>query len=409
MSLQISIYNRQKLTSATGKEYIGRALAFAPGQRGAISEVCEQPPFYIRDQRGDKQWVRLQARTLLEAKAEAEKQQHIRQALARGVEVAPSDEDQKLRLTSQAAVFLAETEANKSPATSAAYNRSLELFQASCKRLNVSDVKREDLLQFKTYLKKQELSGRTIYNNFLNVCIFLAWAKHPAKEMGIKKGDWPPKVERDPEAYTEEEIDKMLKVASGTFRGKARKDSEKRDDRLLLKALLYSGLRDGELQHLAYGDIDEKHSLWIVRPKEGQEVKSREHKLKTVESQRRVPVSEALTKKIMEQKEVEGKSSEDLIFPNATTESDPDTHLIRITQRVAELAGIEGRVDNHKFRATAITFWLRNGNAVPDVMEWVGHKSPDTILQYYAKVKLEQKEHRQKATQAFDRFSAVGD
>jgi integrase len=97
-----------------------------------------------------------------------------------------------------------------------------------------------------------------------------------------------------------------------------------------------------------------------------------------------------------------------LIFPN-TTETDPDSHLLRITQRIAELAGIEGRVDNHKFRATAITTWLRNGIAVPDVMDWVGHKSPDTILLYYAKVKLEEKEHRQKATQAFDRFSAVGD
>jgi integrase len=197
-----------------------------------------------------------------------------------------------------------------------------------------------------------------------------------------------------------------LKAASGTFRGNAKKEGEKRDDRLLLKAFLNSGLRDGELQHLSYGDIDVKHSLWSVRPKD-HNLKTREHKLKTIESQRRVPVGEALTKKIMERKE-EGKTGEDLIFPN-TTESHPDTHLIRITKRVAELAGLEGRVDNHKFRATAITTWLRNGNAVPDVMEWVGHKSPDTILRYYAKVKLEQKEHRQKATQAFDRFSAVGD
>jgi integrase len=407
MPLQISIYNRQKQTSANGKEYVGRALAFAPGQRGAISDACEQPPFYIRDQRGDKQWVRLQARNLAEAKVEAEKQQHVLQAQARGVEIAQANADEKLRLTSRAAVFLAETEANKSPATWAAYNRSLDLFLESCKRPNVSDVKREDLLQFKTYLKKQEFAGRTIYNHFLNVSIFLAWAKHSAEGLGIKKGDWPAKVERDPEAYTEEEIDKMLKAAAGTFRGIAKKEGEKRDDRLLLKAFLNSGLRDGELQHLSYGDIDVKHSLWSVRPKEGHNLKTREHKLKTIESQRRVPVSEALTKKIMEQKEAEGRTGEDLIFPN-TTESDPDTHLIRITQRVAELAGVEGRVDNHKFRATTITTWLRNGNAVPDVMEWVGHKSPDTILRYYAKVRLEQKEHRQKATQAFDRYSTVG-
>jgi hypothetical protein len=171
VTLQITIYNRQKLTSANGKEYVGRALAFTTGQRGAVSVTCEQPPFYIRDQRGDTQWIRLAARTLSAAKGEAEKHQHTRQALARGVDVAPSDAEQKLRLASQIAVFLAETEANKTPATWAAYTRSLELFQASCRRLNVPDVKREDLLQFKTYLKKQEFrgrafSGRTIYNNF---------------------------------------------------------------------------------------------------------------------------------------------------------------------------------------------------------------------------------------------------
>jgi integrase len=311
MPLQISVYNRQKQTSANGKEYIGRALAFAPGQRGAISDACEHPPFYIRDQRGDKQWIRLEARTLADAKVEAEKQQHVLQAVARGVEIAQSDEDEKLRLNHQVAVFLAETEANKSPATWAAYDRSLGLFLESCKRLNVNDVKREDLLGFKTYLKRQEFSGRTIYNHFLNVCIFLAWAKHPAKELGIKKGDWPPKVERDPEAYTEEEIDKLLKAASGTFRGIAKKEGEKRDDRLLLKAFLYSGLRDGELQHLSYGDIDVKHSLWIVRPKVA-------HKLKTRESQRRVPVGEALTKKIMEQKETEGKTGSSRTRPKPT-------------------------------------------------------------------------------------------
>jgi integrase len=344
--------------------------------------------------------VRLEARSIEDAKIESQQARDVQDAVRKGIAVVDPVEDQA-RLIHQVAVFLAETEANKSPATWSAYNRSLELFLESCKRLNIADVKREDLLHFKTYLKKQEFSGRTVYNNFLNVCIFLAWAKHPAEGLGIKKGDWPVKEERDPEAYTEEEIDKMLKVASGTFRGNAKKAGEKRDDRLLLKSFLYPGLRDGELQHLSYGDIDVRHSLWNVRPKEV-------HNLKSKAARRRVPVSEDLTKKIMERREAEGKTSEDLIFPN-TTEDDPDTHLLRITQRIAELAGIEGRVDNHKFRATAITIWLRNGNAVPDVMNWVGHKSPTTILRYYAKVRLEQKEHRQKATQAFERYSAVGD
>jgi integrase len=395
-----AIYNRQERVSKAGKTSKQYVLVFAPGQHGKLAGASLVPPFYIRYQNGDRQWVRLEARSIEDAKIESQQARDVQDAVRKGIAVVDPVEDQA-RLIHQVAVFLAETEANKSPATWSAYNRSLELFLESCKRLNIADVKREDLLHFKTYLKKQEFSGRTVYNNFLNVCIFLAWAKHPAEGLGIKKGDWPVKEERDPEAYTEEEIDKMLKVASGTFRGNAKKAGEKRDDRLLLKSFLYPGLRDGELQHLSYGDIDVKHSLWNVRPKEV-------HNLKSKAAQRRVPVSEDLTKKIMERREAEGKTSEDLIFPN-TTEVDPDTHLLRITQRIAELAGIEGRVDNHKFRATAITIWLRNGNAVPDVMNWVGHKSPTTILRYYAKVRLEQKEHRQKATQAFERYSAVGD
>ena len=89
----------------------------------------------------------------------------------------------------------------------------------------------------------------------------------PCGRSGIKKGDWPPKTERDPDAYTEEEIDKMLKFAAGTFRGIAEKAGETRDDRLLLKSFLYSGLRDGELQHLAYNDIDVKHSSGTCAPR----------------------------------------------------------------------------------------------------------------------------------------------
>lgn len=401
-----AIYNRQDRTSKAGKTSKQYVLIFTPGQHGKLAGASLVPPFYIRYQNGDRQWVRLEARSIEDAKVESQKAREVQDAVRKGIAVADPVEDQA-RLTRQVAVFLAETEANKSPATWSAYNRSLELFLESCKRLNVDDVKREDLLHFKTYLKKQEFSGRTVYNNFLNVCVFLAWAKHPAEGLGVKKGDWPPKTERDPDAYTEEEIDKMLKFAAGTFRGIAKKAGETRDDRLLLKSFLYSGLRDGELQHLAYNDIDVKHSLWNVRPKEGREV-VREHDLKSRKSQRRVPVDEDLTKRIMERKEAEGKAGGDLIFPN-TTEVDPDTHLLRITKRIAKLAGVEGRVDDHKFRATTITTWLRNGNAVPDVMNWVGHVSPTTILRYYAKVKLEEKEHRQKATQAFKRFSAVGD
>jgi len=400
MPLELTIYNRQTLTSKSGKEYIGYAVAFVPGQRGAIPAVAELPPFYVRDQRGGQQWLRLQARTLVDAKAEAEKMQHILQAKARGVEVVTPTDGNKERLTSKVAAYLAEIEANKSKATWNAYGRSTELFLVSCHKLNVAEVGRADMLAFKTYLKRQKFSGRTLYNHFLNITIFFVWAKGEEDTLGLNENDWPEKPERDPEAYSEEEVKKILETAAGTFRGLKRKDGEKKDDRLLIHAFLNSGLRDGELSHLTYGDIDAKHSLWKVRPKDG-------HNLKTTGSKRDVPVGEWLTAKIMERKKAEGTQDGDLIFPSAG--GVVDTHLIRITQRIAALAGVKGRVDNHKFRATAITFWLRAGNTIFDVMAWAGHGSSDTVQRYAAKLQLENRENRRKATRAFDEYAGVGD
>src|ERR1039457_6700313 len=107
MSLEISIYNRQAQISKSGKTYMGYAVAFAPGQRGAIPAVAEAPPFYIRDQRGGQQWVRLSARTLVDAKIEAGQAQAVREATAQGVEVAKTD-GSKERLSTRIAVYLLE-------------------------------------------------------------------------------------------------------------------------------------------------------------------------------------------------------------------------------------------------------------------------------------------------------------
>lgn len=402
--LKISIYNRQTQESkkTPGKTYIGYTCVFQPGQSGRLTEADQLPPFYIRDQRGGKQWVRLEAQTLAQAKAEALKAQEIMEAEKKGLTVAEGQElRDENRLTTRIHVYLEEVEANKSKGTYAAYNRSLELFKQSCHRLHIGDVKREDLLGFKTFLKKQEISDRSRYNHFLNVTVFLKWAGHSAESIGVKKNDWPPKPEREPEEYHDDEIEKMLTRAAKTFRGIEKDKADRNgDDRLLLSALLCSGLRDGELSHLTYGDIDARHSLWTVQPRNG-------HNLKTKESQRHVPVPEWLTKKIMEKKKAESRSDEDLIFPN--TQGQPDEHLLRITQRIADDAGVTGRVDNHKFRSTAITRWLRNGSTVPEVMAYVGHKNPATILRYAAKVNLQKRENRERATQPFNQFATVGD
>jgi integrase/recombinase XerD len=307
------------------------------------------------------------------------------EAKSKGLSVAEADSvDGTNRLPTKIAAFCEETKANKAKKTWQAYSNSLAYFAESCTRTNVQNIKREDLLTFKTYLRSEGMSDRSVYNNFLNTMVFLKWC---GIKTAVKKEDWPKKPEREPEEYTDEEITKLFEAADA-------------EERLLLKCFLSTGLRSGEMAHLTYGDIDFKHSVWTVQPKKGWATK-------TDSSQRDVPAPEWLTKMIHTRMEKNNGSKAALIFPN--TEGKPNGHLLRIVKRVAKRAKVVGRVDDHKFRSTAITRWLREGNTVADVMAWVGHTSLETILRYATKVKIRQAETRKKAESAFTKFANVGD
>ena len=280
--------------------------------------------------------------------------------------------------------YLAEIRANKKKRTWQAYANSLAFFARSCKKVQVQSIGRTDMLEFKTFLKSQQMGKRSVYNNFLNVMVFLKWAK---VQTGILKNDWPPKPEREPEEYSDAEIEKLLTAALD-------------EERLILNCFLCSGVRSGELAHLTYGDIDFTHSVWTIRDKEDWDTK-------TEGSKRNVPVPEWLTKKIADRMS-NGRRKTDLIFFNSN--GGPNLHLLRIVKRVAKRAGLTDiRVDDHKWRSTAISRWLRAGNSVQDVMSWCGHKSLSTVLRYAAKLNLQKPETRAKATSAFAKFDGVGD
>jgi hypothetical protein len=81
MALELTIYNRQTQTSRSGKEYIGYVVAFAPGQRGAILQPLNCPLSTSETSEAVSSGSELEARTLADAKTEAQKQQHILQHL----------------------------------------------------------------------------------------------------------------------------------------------------------------------------------------------------------------------------------------------------------------------------------------------------------------------------------------
>jgi integrase len=286
--------------------------------------------------------------------------------------------------------YLAETQANKRAATYEAYRLSMESFKKWFKG-DLSMISRGDLLNYKNHLKTvmtakgTPLSGRSVYNRFNDLMAFLKWARITTD---LRKGDWPPKPERTPEEYTDEQIQALLTSATD-------------EGRLVMKCFLCSGLRSGELSHLTYRDVDFVHSVFTVQPKVDWDGK-------TKAAQREVPVDAELTKKLTERMQAKQRTINDLIFPNNNDEA--DTGLLRHAKRAAKKAGLVGiRVDDHKFRSTAITRWLRAGNSIPDVMEWVGHVDMETIRRYAAKDKVRRPEVRAKAVAAFSAFQAMGD
>ena len=237
-----------------------------------------------------------------------------------------------------------------------AYKNSLAYFARFCEENGVQALeelrgRKELVLKFSKFVMANGNGESTAFNNFANLMIFLRWA---GIETGIKKSEWPERPERDPEEYTDQELTAMLKAADG-------------EERLVLKSFLFSGFRSGEIAHMTYERIDFDSSVWKVRKNDEWGWKP-----KKKASNRDVPVHPGLTKRIAERMKARNAKRTDLIFPNSVGK--PDMHLLRIVQRVAKHAGITGiRVDDHKFRSTAITRWLREGYTVPEVVQMAGH------------------------------------
>jgi integrase len=301
----------------------------------------------------------------------------------RGMEMPVTPLVEQAALAARIDAYLDEIKANKARKTWLAYGSSLRYFKLSCKRANVQTVTHKDMMAFKMFLRGEKLSERAVYNNFLNVMIFLKWA---GVQTGVPRGDWPSKDQRAVDVYDDAELDAMFEAS----------DSE---ERILLKSFLYSGLRSGEMAHLTYGDVDFKSSLWTVQAKAGWTTK-------TEESKRQVPVPPDHTEKIRQRMLRLKRQPSDFVFP--AERGGADLHMLRIVKRVAKRAKIAGRIDDHKFRSTCATRWLSEGWTVEDVRTWLGHSNLNTVQRYLKAVNLRSVETQKKITNTFARFATVG-
>jgi integrase/recombinase XerD len=162
--------------------------------------------------------------------------------------------------------------------TYVAYKYCQELFASNCAKRLVQDVKREDLLSFIRKLYELGCGPRTAYNRAVIVSQLL-------KANGITKllhnRDWPEYVEPIRPMYEEEEIQSLLGACD-------------KDERVLYLCYLLTGLRDKEMRHLTWRDIDFRTQVVRVtgKPLYGFKPKNKE--------EREVPVPASLIAPIQE-------------------------------------------------------------------------------------------------------------
>ncbi len=263
--------------------------------------------------------------------------------------------------------------------TLSAYEQQVTEFLAVIGKEHADEINGMDLRRYMAALEGQGKSHRTICNRYTSIATFLKFCRVDHKEL-LPKGERPRPHDDDPEAYTLEEMLKLLPPV------------KRYRDRLFFEFLLKTGARTREATNARWTDLV-GGSEPVFRIQNHDETNFR---TKTGKS-RVVPIEKGLYEKLMMWKEQNpGKK---LIF--GTSGDKPDTHFLEVCKETARRAGLNcgecqgclGKHNEcerwylHKFRASFATWALRAGTDIRTVQAWMGHYSIQQTEKYVEKGK----------------------
>ena len=236
---------------------------------------------------------------------------------------------------------------------------ALNYFTESCPKLYVHDIERRDMLKFCAFLRNdKEQAPRSCWNKFANVMSFL-------KANGIRglvgTNDWPRFVEEEPEVYEKEELEKLFAACDA-------------DERLWYEFFLMTGMREQEVMHTCWTDVNlTSHTVRVShKPDRGWTPKAYK--------EREIPIPAKLVKSL---KAWKGKSDKtcNLVFPTAGC--NPKLDFLDCLKAVADRANLEK--ENfwlHKFRATLATWSLWSGVDLRTVQQWLGDSDMESTMRH---------------------------
>ncbi|SRR5579884_1644420 len=308
-------------------------------------------------------WKTAQAKA--NAKAEAE---------AAGVAVIP--DDKRTSLQDARDRYIAAALARGAEESAEVYGRAIDDFLAVSGKRYADEIEHADVVRWLAAMRKAGKSDRTISNRHGHLRSYLMYLGIDRNRVREITGPKPRYDEPLPEIFSPAELRKFFASLSEDY------------DKLLFDVLLSCGLREQELMHLEWSDIDPKQGTLKIqsKPRWQFEVKDDE--------EREVPLQASLLTRLQTYRKQHPDGT--LIFGRRGGQIDePDGHLLRRLKVLARDAGLNcnqcvscakqrlcERWYLHKFRATYITTLLRNGLDLRTVMKLSGHSDMASVERY---------------------------
>ena len=290
------------------------------------------------------------------------------ECVARGVDVPPPAADNRVTVAAGAEQFIKnQSTLGKSTSTVYGYTRAVTQFKESCFRVYLDEVTQQDILDHIAWLRKNVPSrayGQREGMLRTRLNYIKAFFLHYELKMPLPQKQWPKLEERKVEAYTTEQIQKLLSKATD-------------DEHDLILFFLCTGLRDDEAAHAVYDDVNWKARTVKVGPKPEIGYTTKNGR------EREILIPGDLLDRIRERRARNPQGA--LIFPNRN--GGADSSLLGRVRQAAARAGFTGRVTLHKFRKT---FGTRYGekHGVVNAQILLGHESIVTTQKYLAETKI---------------------
>lgn len=244
-----------------------------------------------------------------------------------------------------------------------------EFMRMAGKKTYLDEVSREDLFKFHAELRKRGCSDRTVANKHRRLTSWLRFA-------GIDRSLLPPVPKYEvtlPTIYSSDEISTLLAEAGPSIR-------------MAVLLALKCGLRDQELMHLEFSDLNLADRTLIVRSKPKWRFKVKTHE------QRHVPIPFDLMHELENWKRLH--TNQTLVLP--TKNGRPNTKLLLALKALARRAKLNCgqcvgcrskrrecmQFTLHKFRRTYLTKLLRSGVDLRTVQAYAGHKDIQSTMRY---------------------------